>query len=105
MKNLFQRVAAVVGAAAIGLIILSGLVFLVAVLAHHYAPDSQIDFSYSPDSEEGPVIQIRYLGRDGKEGPTMPPYTAGAFTATAYDEDIIWADGFFVRYPAGAQVD
>jgi prepilin-type N-terminal cleavage/methylation domain-containing protein len=29
----------------------------------------------------------------------------GPFVATDYDQDILWADGFFVRYPAGAKVD
>jgi hypothetical protein len=28
----------------------------------------------------------------------------GPFFATDYDQDIVWADGFFVRYPAGAKV-
>ena len=27
--------------------------------------------------------------------------TIGPFTPTKYDEDIIWADGFFVRWPGG----
>jgi type II secretion system protein G len=31
-------------------------------------------------------------------------YTMGPFNATKYDEDIVWADGFFVRYPSGAKV-
>ncbi len=31
-------------------------------------------------------------------------YTMGPFIATDYDQDIVWADGFFVRYPAGVQV-
>lgn len=63
------------------------------------------EYTYADSPSAEHVIQIRCFGRDGKEGPTMPPYTAGPFAATAYDEDIVWADGFFVRYPAGAQVD
>ena len=51
------------------------------------------------------VIQIRCFGRDGKEGPTKIPYPLGPFVTTAYDEDIVWADGFFVRYAAGAPGD
>ena len=49
------------------------------------------------------VMGIRSLGRDGLTGPSGDPYTMGPFTATAYDEDIIWLDGFFVRYPAGTK--
>ena len=39
------------------------------------------------------VLVIRCFGRDGKEG------------GTGYDGDIVWADGFFVSHPTGAQVD
>jgi type II secretory pathway pseudopilin PulG len=28
-------------------------------------------------------------------------YTAGAFIATDFNQDIVWAGGFFVRWPAG----
>jgi hypothetical protein len=57
------------------------------------------------DSLDGPLLQIRSFGADGKEGPAGPPYPLGPFVATAYGEDIVWVDGFYVRYPAGAQVD
>jgi hypothetical protein len=29
----------------------------------------------------------------------------GPFLATDYDQDIVWADGYFVRYPAGARIE
>ena len=32
-------------------------------------------------------------------------YTAGAFVATDFVQDIVWAGGFFVRWPAGHLVD
>ena len=32
-------------------------------------------------------------------------YTMGPFLASDYDQDIVWADGFFVTYPAGAKID
>jgi prepilin-type N-terminal cleavage/methylation domain-containing protein len=48
-------------------------------------------------------MAIRTPGRDGAfDGGT--DYTMGPFIATAYDSDIVWADGFFVRYPAGIAV-
>ncbi len=42
-------------------------------------------------------------------GPTNPEgpgssYPMGPFIASDYDQDIVWADGFFVTYPAGVQV-
>ena len=47
------------------------------------------------------VMGIRSSGRDTAWDST---YTMGPFVATDYVRDIVWADGFFVRYPAGAQV-
>ena len=52
---------------------------------------------------EDKVMGIRSQGRDGDFATST--YTMGPFVATNYGQDIVWADGFFVRYPAGAQVD
>lgn len=43
------------------------------------------------------VMLIRSAGRDGSY--STDEYQAGGFEPTHYDEDIVWADGFFVRYP------
>ena len=53
------------------------------------------------------VLAAQYMaihsgGRDAT--PVVQTYTMGPFVATNYDADILWADGFFVTYPAGAQV-
>jgi hypothetical protein len=43
------------------------------------------------------VMAIRSAGRDGAfSGDT---YTAGAFDPLDYDQDIVWADGVFIRWP------
>ena len=48
------------------------------------------------------VMNIRSPGRSGAwDSGTV--YTIGAFIATQYDSDIVWADGLFIRYPAGTQ--
>ena len=48
------------------------------------------------------VIAITSTGRNGTlEG--TGTVTIGPFVPTKYDEDIIWADGFFVRWPGGAE--
>ena len=47
-------------------------------------------------------MAIRTPGREGTFEGT--DYAMGPFIATAYDSDIVWADGFFVRYPAGIAV-
>jgi prepilin-type N-terminal cleavage/methylation domain-containing protein len=43
------------------------------------------------------VMAIRSLGRDNTADATS--YTVSDFVATDYDRDIVWADGFFVRWP------
>ena len=48
--------------------------------------------------QEPNVIAIVSEGRDGDQI-SSDSYTTGAFTPTDYDQDIVWADGFFVRYP------
>ena len=44
------------------------------------------------------VMAIRSFGRNGANdgGPT---YSVTSFEPTDYDQDIVWADGFFVRWP------
>ena len=52
------------------------------------------------------VIAIGSPGRDGAfqsgSAAALGTYTVGPFIPTDYDQDIIWADGFFVRWPSGA---
>lgn len=45
------------------------------------------------------VMAIRSRGRDrAASGDT---YTPGSFETTDYDQDIVWTDGFMVRWPEG----
>jgi hypothetical protein len=48
---------------------------------------------------EANVMAIRNAGRDGIF--TSTTYPIGSFISTAYDSDMVWADGLFIRYPAG----
>jgi len=43
------------------------------------------------------VLAIRSDGRDGTK--SVDKYTVAGFEPTDYDQDIVWADGFFVRWP------
>lgn len=43
------------------------------------------------------VMSIRSAGRDGRF--SADDYTVTAFDPEDFDEDIVWADGFFVRWP------
>jgi prepilin-type N-terminal cleavage/methylation domain-containing protein len=47
------------------------------------------------------VFGIVSYGNDGADSSGWPSdtYTVGPFTPTAYFEDLVWADGFFVRWP------
>jgi len=50
----------------------------------------------NPAHTDFPLL-LRSAGRDGKyEGDV---YTVGAFDVTDYDQDIVWINGFFVRWP------
>ncbi len=61
------------------------------------------DYQYSGNPLAAQVMGIRSTGRDNSFSGTT--YTMGPFVATDYAQDIVWADGFFVHYPAGAKVD
>ena len=61
------------------------------------------EYHYSGSPLNAKVMGIRSGGRGATW--TGAAYTMGPFVATKYEEDIVWADGFFVRYPAGAQVE
>ena len=46
------------------------------------------------------VMAIISTGRGG-DGTPAATYASGAFAPTDYAQDIVWADGFFVRWPQG----
>jgi general secretion pathway protein G len=49
------------------------------------------------------VLAIRSRGRDG--APDGRYYDSGSFFPQDYDSDIIWSDGFFVRWPSADATD
>ena len=57
-------------------------------------------FSQNSNLVSTAVITVAASGRDGQfsEGPRAN-WTVGPFVATDYNSDIIWADGYFVRWP------
>ena len=61
------------------------------------------EYRYSGQPLSDKVMGIRSFGRDGTEGPGGNPYDIGPFVATEYDQDIVWADGMFIAYPAGSK--
>lgn len=61
-------------------------------------------YGYAGNPLLSTVIAIASGGRDGSAVPASQ-YTIGPFTPTAYDNDIVWADGYFVRWPGGTQTN
>jgi type II secretion system protein G len=45
------------------------------------------------------IMAILSYGRDGQPDTGSPTYTVTGFDPTDYDRDLVWADGFFARYP------
>ncbi len=62
---------------------------------------NQMEYRLNSELLAANVMNIRSPGRTTGFEPTT--YTIGAFVATQYDSDIVWADGLFIRYPAGTQ--
>ena len=59
-------------------------------------------YGYTGNPLGSQVIAIGSGGRNGDLSSSFGTLSTGPFTPTKYDEDIIWADGFFVRWPGGA---
>lgn len=51
------------------------------------------------DPQATAVLAIRSTGLRGI--PAGSTYTTGSFNPTDYEQDIVWADGFFIRWPQG----
>ena len=54
-------------------------------------------YIYSGNPLSAQVIVIHSGGRDGS--PPKSSYEMGPFYFTEFDQDLVWADGFFIRYP------
>lgn len=62
------------------------------------------EYAWSGNAALVPTFGLRSLGKDQAVGPTPNPYPLGAFVTSNYDEDIVWVDGNFIRFPAGAEI-
>ena len=56
-----------------------------------------IDFYVTTNFSQKKIMMSCSYGQKGVADGTS--YTAGAFEPTDYEQDIVWADGFFVRWP------
>jgi prepilin-type N-terminal cleavage/methylation domain-containing protein len=58
------------------------------------------DYQYFLDPSNPLNQQVMLIGSGGRDRSTVSgTYTVAGFDPTDYDQDIIWADGFFVRWP------
>jgi type II secretion system protein G len=59
------------------------------------------DYQYFLDPSNPLNQQVMLIGSGGRDRSTISgTYTVAGFDPTDYDQDIIWADGFFVRWPS-----
>jgi general secretion pathway protein G len=59
-----------------------------------------MEYWVNPNLLDSKALRIRSAGRDGVfQPPPGEEWEPGLFLATDYDQDIVWADGYFVRYP------
>ena len=61
-------------------------------------------YGYSGNPLGSQVVAIASGGRDTSVTgmASVADVTIGPFIPTQYNQDIVWADGFFVRWPGGA---
>jgi prepilin-type N-terminal cleavage/methylation domain-containing protein len=60
-------------------------------------------FGHATRLDADVYMGIRSFGRKGAEDAGGGTYSMGPFIVTQYERDIVWSDGFFVRYPAGVE--
>ena len=62
-------------------------------------------FNYALNTADPLAKFVMYVASGGRDGNVVSgTYTVGPFAPTDYEEDIIWADGYFVRWPSGSGV-
>jgi hypothetical protein len=65
--------------------------------------DHDLGFAMNPNVVHTQVIILCSSGRGGvyQQGPSCNggPWNVTPFIATDYDQDIVWADGYFLRWP------
>lgn len=60
-------------------------------------------YAYYLNTENPLAEEVMLIHSGGRATKEAGPFTAAAFDPTDYDQDIVWADGFFVRWPQKVQ--
>ncbi|MFQ5526039.1 MAG: prepilin-type N-terminal cleavage/methylation domain-containing protein [Thermoanaerobaculia bacterium] len=80
---------------------ISNTMFYLQEVQERDAWGNPFNYAHGDRLDDPQYMGIRSAGRgEVWEGST---YTMGPFIATDYNRDIVWADGFFVQYPAGVE--
>jgi len=83
----------------LGTLFVSSTMFYIQQVPAVDAWGNDMEYRVADDLDDPQFMGIRSPGRgDDFESSS---YTMGPFIATDYNKDIVWADGFFVAYPAG----
>jgi len=61
---------------------------------------NEYEYGATADPNDTIPVGVRSTGADGQYA-ANDEYTPGAFIATDFVQDIVWAGGYFVRWPAG----
>lgn len=64
-----------------------------------WGQDLQFCLQYDPARPERSALGVRSPGRDGKFAST---YETGSFPWNELDQDMVWVNGYFIRWPAQA---
>ncbi len=83
---------------------ISSTMFYIQEVPNRDGWGNNYEYLYSGNPLTAQVMAIFSPGRTGGSS-IQGTYTMGPFLATDYDQDIVWADGYFVRYPAGARIE
>ncbi len=80
---------------------ISNTMFYIQQVPARDAWGQSYEYRVGSNLDDAQYMGIRSPARGGDfDGPS---YTMGPFISTDYNQDIVWADGFFVRYPAGVE--
>jgi len=87
----------------LSMLYVSSTMFYIQEVPNRDGWSNNYEYYYSGNPLTAQVMGIFSPGRSA--GTLKGTYNMGPFLATDYDQDIVWSDGYFVRYPAGARIE
>lgn len=59
----------------------------------------KVTFRYSMDLDNPEALRVFLVASGGRDHAYDGSYSIGSFNPTDYDQDLIWSDGLFLRWP------